>query len=89
MAVSDKSNSGVRRGVRVASVPAGLLKPRRPTLIQMSPYALKLFARRWYMLGFGDTGKGFHGESMDPTSRVVRSLLTTRFDHLYKVPPGI
>lgn len=60
---------------------------KRPTLVVMSPQALKLFAYRFYRLGFSDTGSGFHGEvftrAKPHNMKALTSILVARFNRAY------
>ena len=76
--------SKVVTGVKVRVPPKKVHK----TNLTMTPDALKLFALRYYLLGFGDTGRGFNGEVTEPTNKAVRSILAVRFDRLYKTREG-
>lgn len=72
--------SKVVAGVKVRTLPARKMR----TVLTMSPEALKLFALRYYLLGFGDTGRGFNGDTIPADNKAIRSILGVRFDRLYK-----
>lgn len=65
-------------------------KPKRRTLITMAPDALRLFAYRFYRLGFNDTGSGFHGEMLknekltQKNLQALIGLLNVRFNRAYQ-----
>lgn len=79
--------SRVVKGVRVPTSPGA--RPKRRTLVTMSPEALKLICWRFYHLGFNDTGAGFHGESfknkkLTPGNiKALRGILNARFLKAY------
>lgn len=79
--MSSAPSNPVVKGVRVRTNPG--TRSRR-TLITMSPEALKLMMYKWYVLGFGDTGRGFNGDTIPPTNKALRSILGARFDRAYR-----
>ncbi len=79
------------KGTQVSKVVPGVKvrptlppNPRPRTLLTMTPEALKLFALRYYLLGFGDTGRGFNADTVAPDNKAIRSILGVRFDRLYR-----
>ncbi len=80
-----KSPGKVLKGVPVRFPPG---TPKRRTNLVMTPEALRLFAYRYYLLGFGDTGKGFHGESAPASNKTIQSILGIRFNRLYLTREG-
>ncbi len=53
----------------------------RETMITLNKEALKLVARRWFLLGFKLSGHGFHGESTPDQHKGIRSLLIAYFEN--------
>ena len=55
----------------------------RTSNLTLSPAALKLFARKWFLHGFTTSGYGFNGESTPAANRAVRSIILSYFNRLY------
>jgi hypothetical protein len=57
----------------------------RQTLITMHERALRLFAHRWFLIGFSLTGAGFHGETFPVNDhKGARSLITAHFNRVWE-----
>lgn len=52
----------------------------RSLLTRLGESVLKASALRWFLVGFGLSGRGFHGEVCPLTRSAVRSLLTAEFN---------
>jgi len=56
----------------------------RRTLITMHRNALRLFAHRWFLIGFEISGAGFHGETFPVSShKGARALVTAYFNRVW------
>lgn len=51
----------------------------QPKLLVMSPLSAQALAQEWYMRGWRESGKNFHGQSPASKSKAVESLLRTEF----------
>ncbi len=82
--------SRVVKGVRVRTDPG---KKRRVNVV-MNPESLRLFAYRFFMLGFNETGAGFHGEyfknrKLTPQNlKAIRDIMNARFNRAYTTREG-
>jgi len=48
-------------------------------LLTLTPLALEALALEWYMRGFRESGKNFHGQSRVVNSKAILTLLRVEF----------
>lgn len=61
------------------------IKRKRPEVtVNMSPPALRVFAKKWMLAGFAASGRGMNGDTMSVTRhRALASILDSYFDKIY------